>query len=1012
MGAAIDLVEYPAMNNPTEDPFATREPSPETVDHRGDEDPNVTQDHSPANAAEDPNATRFPEASGSAGSDPAMGSLLTRFRIIRPHAKGGLGEVFVAHDKELNREVALKEIQNRHADHPLSRSRFMLEAEVTGGLEHPGIVPIYGLGQYLDGRPYYAMRFIRGDSLQEAIARYHDPKANQDPGARALELRKLLDRFVDVCNAIAYAHSRQVVHRDIKPGNVMLGPFGETLVVDWGLAKPLGETEEILESGQGPLRLSSQSSQDLTQVGAAVGTPQYMSPEQARGDLDQIGPASDVYSVGATLYTLLTGKVASQAANVAMVLHGVIQGNFPTPRQVKPDVSRPLEAICLKAMALRPEDRYPSARDLADELEHWMADEPVAAYPEPLPARVARWTRRHKTMVAGAAALLLTAAITSTVAFVLVRKERDQKEKLFARAQQSVKDYLVTITESPDLKDDSLIPVRNVLLAKARDYYEQFLAENRDNPKLRKESAEAYFSLGSLYYNISRYDDALKSHRRALELQKERVASQPNDPAVLHDVAMSQDAVANQERRLSVADRAENAIKAYREAVTFLQRAIAAAPAKASAEYEAALAGVFHRLGTLLIEIGRRDEAFEKIQEAINLQRKIETEISSRSSRRDLAVYLHDLCEWHRKAGHSAEAMQLTREVQVERERNATLDPQDAGAAVDLARADFNLAVLLVENKKLDEGSEWCKKARDLVEPLARKYPLRVEYQTLLADILNSSGLAKLAGIDVALSKKQMDRMPILANEAIARFEQHGAIARTLASQYPAVSKYRSDVARSERNIGFTRYVLGQNDEALKLTQSACDRLLSLVRDTPDQVEFRSDLGAALNNLGLILVKMSKRPEAVDVYREAIQNQGKAYALAPGYRPMLFQTYANLAQVELELGHVDAAITALSECRKLSVGLPRESVGVAIAIANCMPADKPDEPAEIAQKRQQIGDLAMAALRQGVDAGFNEVGLLKSIPVLKRLQKRDDFVRLILDVETRNSTNKPGTKSP
>src|SRR5262249_37327604 len=159
------------------------------------------------------------------------------FRALRPHARGGLGAVFVALDEELHREVALKEILERHADDPVGRARFLAEAEITGNLEHPGIVPVYGLGTYANGRPYYAMRFIRGDSLKEAVERFHgDEATRREPGRRSLGLRQLLRRFLDVCNAIEYAHVRGVLHRDIKPGNIIVGRHGETLVVDWGLA--------------------------------------------------------------------------------------------------------------------------------------------------------------------------------------------------------------------------------------------------------------------------------------------------------------------------------------------------------------------------------------------------------------------------------------------------------------------------------------------------------------------------------------------------------------------------------------------------------------------------------------------------------------------------------------------------------------------------------------------------------------------------------------------------------
>ena len=228
--------------------------------------------HIPSSAASPAEADPYATLAGGLASSQTM-----RFRILRPHAEGGLGRVFVAYDNELSREVALKEIKPERSDDPESRGRFIREAEVTGSLEHPGIVPVYGLGAYPDGRPFYAMRFVRGKSLKEAIAKFHHrfgrgraasagkqpaggsaagsleptdssfPGRNLTPTDENLELRKLLQRLIAVCEAIDYAHSRGVLHRDLKPGNVMLGKYGETLVVDWGLAKS-GAKDERFQS--------------------------------------------------------------------------------------------------------------------------------------------------------------------------------------------------------------------------------------------------------------------------------------------------------------------------------------------------------------------------------------------------------------------------------------------------------------------------------------------------------------------------------------------------------------------------------------------------------------------------------------------------------------------------------------------------------------------------------------------------------------------------------------------
>jgi tetratricopeptide (TPR) repeat protein/tRNA A-37 threonylcarbamoyl transferase component Bud32 len=371
-----------------------------------------------------------PGAAPPAAAPAAPVSSGQRFRVLRPHARGGLGQVSVAEDQELHREVALKEIQGHHADDPDSRWRFVLEAEITGRLEHPGVVPVYGLGTDADGRPWYAMRFIQGDSLKQAIARFHQTEGSgREPGQRELAFRQLLGRFLAVCNTVAYAHARGILHRDLKPENIMLGPYGETLVVDWGLAKPVGHQERPAGSAEQTLRPVAASGSNPTQLGSVVGTPPFMSPEQARGQLDRLGPASDVYSLGATLYQLLTGQPPFQEADVWQVLARVQRGDFPPPRAVQRDVPAALEAVCLKAMALDPAERYHSALALAADLEHWLADEPVRAWREPWRRRAGRWARRHKAWVAAAAAGVLVALLAAGAGAWWLERQRLERRQ-------------------------------------------------------------------------------------------------------------------------------------------------------------------------------------------------------------------------------------------------------------------------------------------------------------------------------------------------------------------------------------------------------------------------------------------------------------------------------------------------------------------------------------------------------------------------------------------------------
>lgn len=348
-----------------------------------------------------------------------------QFSVVRSHASGGLGNVSLAIDHAFGRQVAIKEIRVEQADDPHKQLRFLNEARITGQLEHPGIVPVYALGEDAQGHPYYAMKFVHGKTLSDAIARYH---AQPDLAA----LRNLLQRFVDICQAIAYAHSRGVIHRDLKPPNVMLGEYGETLVLDWGLAKQLNDADPNAANTDAEITsedVAAVADENLTQAGQVLGTPSYMAPEQAEGRLDELKAPADIYSLGAILYRILSGSAPYIGKNALDVVAQVLNGPPPSPSVLKPGIDPALQAICLKAMSRRPEDRYQTATELAEEIERWLADEPVGAHRDSLSVRAMRWGRRHRVFVSGVGILILTVMIALTVGAVLINQERINTER-------------------------------------------------------------------------------------------------------------------------------------------------------------------------------------------------------------------------------------------------------------------------------------------------------------------------------------------------------------------------------------------------------------------------------------------------------------------------------------------------------------------------------------------------------------------------------------------------------
>jgi serine/threonine-protein kinase len=557
-----------------------------------------------------------------------------RFQILRPLKRGGLGEVFVARDVELQREVALKEIQERHAHDPESRARFLLEAEVTGGLEHPGIVPVYGLGAYADGRPFYAMRLIKGDSLEDAITGFHTPEGEgSSPGGfDGLPFRQLLGRFVSVCNAVAYAHSRGVLHRDLKPANILLGKYGETLVVDWGLAKAAGRSEAARSPAETTLRPTLVADLAGTQVGAVMGTPAYMSPEQAAGQLDQLGPRSDVYSLGATLYCLLTGQAPFPGkVDLRRVLRKVQRGTFSPPHQVNRQVPAALEAVCLRAMAREPQKRYATAADLAQDVERWLADEPVKAYSEPLTVRLTRWARRHQTGLRATAAVLILAVVVLAVSTWLIWREQKQTtaqkqdaERGWARAEENAnvaRGLAVTLNDAAE-KRLSGIPqaetFRRDMTDMALDTFRQFLRQRPDDPQLQEQTARLYRYSANVHGSLNDIAGAEQSFREAIRLLDALVVQVPEEPSYSDQLA---ETLRDQSQLLAKVGRLSDGAAALDRSVAIARRLQAAYPGHAP--YMRTLAISLLNLSGNYHSQGRFAESLAHAEEAVELMRRL-----------------------------------------------------------------------------------------------------------------------------------------------------------------------------------------------------------------------------------------------------------------------------------------------------------------------------------------------------------------------------------------------------
>ena len=894
-----------------------------------------------------------------------------RFRDRRPHARGGLGAVFVAIDAELHREVALKQILEDRADDPVSRRRFVLEAEITGGLEHPGIVPVYGLGTDADGRPYYAMRFIRGDSLKETVEQFHRDRCRErDPGRRSLGLRKLLRRFLDVCNAIDYAHGRGVLHRDIKPANIILGRHGETLVVDWGLASAKGKAEPGGPSDERPLTPTSALGSTETMPGSAMGTPAYMSPEQARGDLEALGPRSDVYSLGTTLYTLLTGRLPFEG-NLSEVLRRVRAGAFDPPRRVDPGLDAALEAVCLKAMALEPSGRYPTARALADDVERWMADEPVSAWREPLARRARRWGRRHRTAIAvSAVATAAAAAVLGAVAIVQTEARnrldransalsranaattlaRDEAERRVGLAMEALGSFAATVDENLDVKNlPENAPLREALLRGPLDFYQRLrddLADADDTrPEVRVRLADAYGRIANLTGDLGSQADAMTAFDEAV--------------AILSDLPGGGGARARADLSRLLAERAivrsqngrmDDAEADYRRALRLREELALEEPA--AAEYPLGQARVLQNLadmqsasGAIEAALASLDRSIESAGEALRLEPGLEEAemVRARAFHRTGSLLLE-------RQGRFVESQAAIESAVAALEPLAAARPDDLDTRLALADAYATLALAQERQGRHVEGLRLYQKRLAETEALAAVRPssslvrrnvvaasrevaatlgdlgrhaealeildkgLGTAEALVAANPTNASALSTLSNVHNAIAVQRFGLGGIA--EALSAIEAGSAALARQVEIDPHDLNARRNLAGSQYNIGYLRRELGDVEAAVLAYNESLAMRLELDREYPDDPRFAFDAASTLGNLAAIDLKEGEPLRARDAFSRAVDLLDRLVREHPedvDFRNYLARAQTNLASTLTELGELDRADRLLDE---------------------------------------------------------------------------------------------------
>jgi len=871
------------------------------------------------------------------------------YEIVREIARGGMGVVFQARQNSLNRPVALKMILAGQLADDTDVRRFYIEAEAAANLDHPGIVPIYEVGQH-EGQHYFSMGFVEGQSLSQRLARGLLP---------AREAAELIRR---VSEAIEYAHRRGVIHRDLKPANILLDANGDPRVTDFGLAKKV------------------QGDSGLTGSGQIMGTPSYMPPEQARGKRGDVGPAADVYALGATLYALVTGRPPFQAASVMDTVIQVISEDPVPPRRLNVSVPRDLETICLKCLEKERSRRYGSAAALGEDLRRFLVGEPVLARPVSQVERGWRWCKRNPWLagaIGSAAALLVAVAVLSLryaadrnraatkiaglaadlkkenqIANDEARRASDEARRANVEAQRAeerevlaidaVKKFRDAVHTHPELKNHpELDSLRKALLKEPLAFFQmlrdQLQADRDASSGNLKRLADANFDLARTTEEIGSIPDAIRSYAESIALHDRIGRDRPADIGCQNHLAQSHNSIG---LLLRATGRPAEALSSLRRGLEIFERLARENPSVV--QFEDDLAGGYLNIGNVL-----------------------------------------------RATGHPADALASYRRGLEIVDRLARGHPADTRVQDDQALSHNNIGNVLADMGRSADALASSQRALAIHKRLAQDNPAVDRFQSGLAADHDNIGVQLNA-----LGRR---------TDALDSHRRGLEIFERLSRNHPTVTHFQEDLAICHMNVGVLLDGMGQKSEALTSHRQALAIYERLAREHPTVPNYRSNLGGVLNNIAKLEMDHGRFREARAALEQAISHQRAALASLPRhpvYRRFLRNHLSNLVGAHRVLNQPAEAARAAREWATLARGNPNDLYNVACALALCLPL------AGVEQKQALAGE-AVQLLREAVAAGWKDAAHTSRDPNLAPLHDRADFRRLLSDLFDRSFPTNP-----